>query len=135
MVKPFTPSILILSQLLIGLKFVKNGGTIFLKLSKVTGTVSAHVLFLLDALSTSLQTVKPSTCHGPRKTFYVVARGIQHEPLLDQYIANLKTLRDYFIHDVNHAKDHWDEIWDAVVPISEIKATYIPKLTELGLPV
>lgn len=130
-----TASMLLLSQVLIGLKVVEDGGTIFLKLSKLTGPVSARILFLLDTLSTSLQTVKPNTCHGPRKTFYVVAKGIQHGPLLEQYIDKLKTLRNYFIHDLDYAKDHWDEIWDAVVPIAEIKAMYIPRLTELGLPV
>lgn len=79
-----TPFVLLLSQANQGLKAVEDGGAVFLKLMELAGTVGARILFLFDALSNSLRTILPNICHGSRKAFYVVAKGIRRGPMLDR---------------------------------------------------
>lgn len=133
--RPFelnTSLILLLSQLLVGLKAVKTGGTLLLTLTKLAGPISARILLLLDSISNSLQTVKPHTSRGARSTFYAVAKGIGRGPLVTKAVEKLRVARAHLENDPDCV---WDEVWDAVVPVKDIKAKYIERLTDLGLPV
>ncbi len=65
-----------ISQLIIGLKAVKIGGSIVLKLHHLESEYSARLLYLLDKVSWETRTFKPMTMHRERGSFYVIARGV-----------------------------------------------------------
>lgn len=114
------PFILLLSQLLVGLKAVKAGGTILLALNKIAGAASPRILYILDSICEAVQTVKPRALRGSRSRFYVVAKEVRRDPLLGRIIQKLDTLRARLLHNVDYETLHWEEIWDTFVSISEI---------------
>ncbi|PBK60240.1 hypothetical protein ARMSODRAFT_966259 [Armillaria solidipes] len=64
------------SQLILGLKAVKIGGSIVLKLHRLESDYSARLIYLLDKVSCEIRTFKPMTMHKERGSFYVIARGV-----------------------------------------------------------
>ncbi|KAG8956637.1 hypothetical protein FRC04_000115 [Tulasnella sp. 424] len=128
------PHILLLSQLIIALMAVEEGGTIFIKLNNLATSMAASILYLLDAVCTSLETVKPRTLHGSRGWFYAIARGVQRGPKLDQHLDELRSMRQEFI-DNPPDWDNFLRIYEQIVPLAQLKEEFIPRLTELGTPV
>ncbi|KAK0435369.1 hypothetical protein EV421DRAFT_1235400 [Armillaria borealis] len=64
------------SQLILGLKAVKIGGSIVLRLHRLESDYSACLIYLLDKVSCEIRTFKPMTMHKDRGSFYVIARGV-----------------------------------------------------------
>lgn len=126
------PSMLLVTQLIIALQSVADGGTLFVKLSKPTRDATARVLWLLDTVSSKLETIKPRTIHGHRGTFYAVAKGIRKDRNLAIFLGKLRQFQQIMIDnpekDVNNG-------WDQVIPLWILKETYIPRLIELATPV
>ncbi|KAG9048595.1 hypothetical protein FS837_012450 [Tulasnella sp. UAMH 9824] len=115
------PHILIICQIIIALKAVKDGGVIFIKLAKLTSFATASILYLFDSISSSLETIKPRTVHGNRRTFYAVEMQLTMEDI---------------------ASDSDEDLDGSILPIYEqiitpaqLKEEYIPRLVELGTPV
>ncbi|KAG8986505.1 hypothetical protein FRB90_003968 [Tulasnella sp. 427] len=128
------PHVLYLSQLVIALSAIKQGGTIFIKLNKLATPMTAAILYLFDSISTSLETVKPHTVHGNRGTFYAIARGIQRGQTLDRHMDVLRSMRQEFI----DSPPDWNtflRIYEQIVPFAQVKSELIPRLIELGTPV
>ncbi|KAK0496643.1 hypothetical protein EDD18DRAFT_1352473 [Armillaria luteobubalina] len=65
-----------ISQLILGLKAVKMGGSLVLKLHRVESDYSARLIYLLDKVSSQIKTFKPMNMHKERGSFYVIARGV-----------------------------------------------------------
>jgi hypothetical protein len=65
-----------LSQIILGLKSVKLGGTIVIKLSRPENVYTVRILYILDKLCSDLSTCKPRTMHSDRGSFYAVAKGL-----------------------------------------------------------
>lgn len=86
------PHILLISQVTIALKAVKDGGVIFIKLAKLTSFATASLLYLFDSISSSLETIKPRTVHGNRRTFYTVVRGVRRGETLEGYLKILQEM-------------------------------------------
>ncbi|KAF7322301.1 FtsJ domain-containing protein [Mycena chlorophos] len=89
------PDRLLVSQLIMGLQWVKPGGTLIIRLADPEQAATAKLLFMLDGLSTRIDTAKPRFVNATRSTFYVVAQGVgagvgaSCQPIL---IAKLKEL-------------------------------------------
>ena len=67
---------LLISQLILGIQSVRNGGTMILKLPLPHKPVSARILYLFDATSSRTLRWKPNIMHANRGTFYAVAKGV-----------------------------------------------------------
>jgi hypothetical protein len=83
---------LLLAQLQIGLRCVKEGGTIVMKLSRVEDDLSARVLFILNKITNELHVHKPTTIHANRPSFYAIAKGVQYGKALEGYVTELQKL-------------------------------------------
>jgi hypothetical protein len=73
--RPWNWTRLLISQLLMGLRAVSAGGTIFIKLSHPEKALGARILLALSRIARSVRTVKPQL-HAIRGTFYVIAQQI-----------------------------------------------------------
>ncbi|CAE6540550.1 unnamed protein product [Rhizoctonia solani] len=62
--------------LLIGLRAVTAGGTIFVKLSHPEKAIGARILLALCQVARLVRTVKPQPLHAIRGTFYVIAQQV-----------------------------------------------------------
>ncbi|PBK58141.1 hypothetical protein ARMSODRAFT_967951, partial [Armillaria solidipes] len=65
-----------ISQLILGIRAVKIGGFIVLKLHRIESDYSARLLYLLDKVSWKIRTFKPMTMHKDRGSFYIIAHGV-----------------------------------------------------------
>ncbi|SJL17457.1 uncharacterized protein ARMOST_21008 [Armillaria ostoyae] len=91
-----------ISQLILGLKAVKTGGSIVLKLHRIESDYSARLLYLLDKVSWEIKTFKPMTMHRERGSFYVIVRGVgldrrgrpsvERQTLLQHAVESFRTL-------------------------------------------
>ncbi|CEL63146.1 hypothetical protein RSOLAG1IB_05186 [Rhizoctonia solani AG-1 IB] len=73
--RPWNWTRLLISQLLMGLRAVSAGGTIFIKLSHPEKALGARILLALSRIARSVRTVKPQL-HAIRGTFYVITQQI-----------------------------------------------------------
>lgn len=86
---------LLVAQLVIALRAVKQGGTIVVKLSRPDKADTAQLLFFLDHISVNLCTRKPRIIHANRGTFYAIAQGVglgRRGQTLSQYRARFEDL-------------------------------------------
>ncbi|CUA77826.1 hypothetical protein RSOLAG22IIIB_06811 [Rhizoctonia solani] len=74
--RPWNWTRLLISQLLIGLRAVTAGGTIFVKLSHPEKAIGARILLALCQVARLVRTVKPQPLHAIRGTFYVIAQQV-----------------------------------------------------------
>ncbi|KAI0698267.1 hypothetical protein BC835DRAFT_1413207 [Cytidiella melzeri] len=129
---------LMISQMIIGLKAVRDGNTIVMKLSHVEWTRTAQTLFILDVLSTSLRTYKPRIIHANRGSFYAIAEGVGHGPrgkLKAQYIQQYEKLWLDIACGGEEGKGRGPEKddLDFVVTFEEVEDGYLERLAELGM--
>ncbi|KAG8710156.1 hypothetical protein FRC08_017539 [Ceratobasidium sp. 394] len=75
--RPWNWTRLLVSQLLLGLRAVGAGGTMFIKLSHVERPLTARILIALCRVANHVRTVKSRRLHVNRGTFYVVVQGVQ----------------------------------------------------------
>jgi hypothetical protein len=147
--------ILLFTQLLIGLQYIAWGGTIFIKLSRIHDPLTARILFMLDNISEGgVQTIKPSTVHSNRGTFYAIARRIQRNRTLSEYIYRLHKIRDEDIKQSERlialpetrtlenneviTEEEWeanDAVLDVLVSLQKLERYEIPRLVQLAKPV
>ncbi|KAK0439053.1 uncharacterized protein EV420DRAFT_1584599 [Desarmillaria tabescens] len=77
-----------ISELILGLRAVKMGGSIVLKLHRPESDYSARLLYLLDKVSWRIKTFKPMSIHKDRGSFYVIVRGVgldvHHRPSFER---------------------------------------------------
>lgn len=83
---------LLLGQLQIALRCVKDGGTIVMKLTKAESEETARVLYILDRVAEEVHTYKPIAIHMTRNSYYVVAKGVRRDEVLDGYVTALQSL-------------------------------------------
>ncbi|QRV82081.1 FtsJ-like methyltransferase [Ceratobasidium sp. AG-Ba] len=75
--RPWNWTRLLISQLLLGLRAVSPGGTLFIKLSHIEKPLGARVLLALCRISRLVRAIKPRPVHAIRGTFYAIAQHIQ----------------------------------------------------------
>ncbi|KAG8916228.1 hypothetical protein FRC01_003288 [Tulasnella sp. 417] len=126
--------ILILTQFIIAINAVKEGGTIFIKLSKFASFNTASALYLLNSICSSLETIKPRTVHANRGTFYAIARGVRRGEVLKGCLNVLHQMRQDLL---ENALDPGSipRVYERITTLEQLKECYIPRLIELGTPV
>ncbi|KAK0435366.1 hypothetical protein EV421DRAFT_2039144 [Armillaria borealis] len=92
-----------ISQLILGRRAVKIGGSIVLRLHRLESDFSARLLYLLDKVSWKIRTFKPMTIHKDRGSFYVIARGVG----LDNYRRLSFERQTRLLHAVDQFRDLW----------------------------
>ncbi|KIO30246.1 hypothetical protein M407DRAFT_225086 [Tulasnella calospora MUT 4182] len=128
------PHVLLVTQLIIAINAVKEGGTIFIKLSKPASFTTASVLYLMDSICSSLETIKPRTVHRNRGTFYTIARGVQRGEVLKGYLDVLHQMRRDLLNSVLDSGSV-PSVYERITTLARLKECYIPRLIELGTPV
>ena len=126
-----------LSQIIIALQAVKDGGTIVMKLSHVEGTTTAQNLYLLDVLSSELQTYKPRRALAKRGTFYAIAKGVGYGPkgsLKAEYIQKYQELWYDVSFGGEEGKGRWSSIDDLefIASYEKLADEYLERLADLG---
>ncbi|CAE6537077.1 unnamed protein product [Rhizoctonia solani] len=83
----------LISQILLALRAVQGGGTIFLKLPRVECALTARILIAFTRISGSTRSVKSKLLHIKRGSFYLLAQGIRTYTLAyRQFVAGLEKL-------------------------------------------
>ncbi|KDN36450.1 hypothetical protein RSAG8_10842, partial [Rhizoctonia solani AG-8 WAC10335] len=83
----------LISQILLALRAVQGGGTIFLKLSRVERALTARILVAFTRISGSTRSVKSKFLHAKRGSFYLLARDIRtHTLAYRRFVAGLEKL-------------------------------------------
>ncbi|KAG8723908.1 hypothetical protein FRC09_001240 [Ceratobasidium sp. 395] len=75
--RPWNWNRLQISQLLLGLRAVSAGGTMFIRLSHVERPLTARILLALCRVSNYVRTIKSKIIHSSRGSFYVLAQGVR----------------------------------------------------------
>ncbi|KAH7333752.1 hypothetical protein B0J17DRAFT_603092 [Rhizoctonia solani] len=128
----------LLSQVLLALRAVQGGGTIFLKLSCVERALTARILIAFTRISGSTRTVKSKFLHAKRGSFYLLVRDIRvHTFAYRKLVAGLEKLWHTMTFGGPHGfgRDiHWDE-QDLITPWEEVMSpTGVNHIARLGKP-
>lgn len=86
---------LLVSQMILGLLAVSEGGTVMVKLAHVERVMTAKVLYILHILAAKLWAVKPLRQHSKQPTFYAIAQGFgkgEQGGRLGEVIAELRAI-------------------------------------------
>ncbi|KAK7442459.1 hypothetical protein VKT23_016056 [Stygiomarasmius scandens] len=67
---------LLVSQLIIALEYVRLGGKLVIKLSRIERVNTVKIIRLFDLISERIEAVKPMTMHAKRGSFYLVVHGV-----------------------------------------------------------
>lgn len=74
--RPWNWERILVSRLLMSLRAVSPGGTIFFRLSHPEGAVEARILLALGRVAGLVRTIKPKFVHSIRTSFYVIAQKV-----------------------------------------------------------
>ena len=114
-----------ISQLILGLWTIGEGGTMIVKLTAAQSDKTAQLLYMFDTLAQDLQTWKPVYMHATQSTFYAVASGMglgvggaRHAVIL----GNLQQLWEELRYDNNGAGRRLrDDDFEFIVPRRNLK--------------
>ncbi|CAE6487865.1 unnamed protein product [Rhizoctonia solani] len=91
--RPWNWTRLLISQILLALRAVQGGGTIFLKLARVECTLVSRILIAFTRISGFTKSVKSKFLHVKRGTFYLLARDIgAHTHVYREFVTGLEKL-------------------------------------------
>jgi len=126
-----------LSQIILGLQSVKQGGTIVIKLSRPEGVYTARILYMLDKLCSSLSTCKPQTMHSDRGSFYAVAKGVglgMEGGRLPNILNTFKYLwlEATFGGEEGRGRPLTENDLDLIVKLGDLQNEYLDRLIQLG---
>jgi len=136
---PWDSDRLLISQLIIGLRSVKEGGTIIMKLPLPHKPVAARILYLFTMISSSLIGWKPTSMHANRGTFYAVAKGVgsgqngSKTPMILQALKNLWVSLT-FGGEEGSGRFMVPEDLDFLVSLEDLVSHHLDWLTTLGTP-
>lgn len=91
--RPWNWTRLYISQILLGLRTVSLGGTMFIKLSHVERPLTARILLALCRIANHVRTIKSPTLHVNRGSFYVLVQGVRtHSVEFRELVVGLERL-------------------------------------------
>ncbi|KAI0087627.1 hypothetical protein BDY19DRAFT_239556 [Irpex rosettiformis] len=123
---------LLISQLIIGLTTVAQGGTVIIKLSRPERLISAQLMWLFDSLAADIRTWKPVCIHATRGTFYLIARGMGfgvNAVMYDGVLQGLKALWEELILSQRRLRDN---DLDFIIEKAVLQGPYSGRLTALS---
>ncbi|CAE6421822.1 unnamed protein product [Rhizoctonia solani] len=115
---------LLISQVLLALRAVNGGGTIFLGLSCTEPALSARILIAFTRIAESTRSLTPRLLHASRGSFYLLARDIRvGTPAYRRFVAGLEGLWHNMAfsgarglgRDVTWAEQNLITAWDEVM--------------------
>ncbi|KAF8601685.1 hypothetical protein BDV93DRAFT_495511 [Ceratobasidium sp. AG-I] len=121
--RPWNHTRLLITQILLGLRTVSDSGTMFVKLSHLEQPIAARLLLALCRVSNNVRTLKPTTLHANRSTFYVVAKGIRtSSPEFQGLVAGLEKLWYImsFEGETGHGRDITWEEHECITPWEDV---------------
>ncbi|CAE6447509.1 unnamed protein product [Rhizoctonia solani] len=137
-IRPWNWTRVLISQILLALRAVQPGGTIFLKLSCVERALTARILIAFTRIAGSTRTVKSKLLHRKRGSFYLLAKSIRtHTLSYRRLVAGLEKLWHTMTFGGPHGFGRditWDE-QDLISPWDEVmKPTGVDHIARLGKP-
>ncbi len=123
---------LLISQLIIGLTTVMQGGTIVMKLSRPERLISAQLMWMFDGLAADIRTWKPVCIHATRGTFYLIARGMgfgANAGKYDEVLAGLRALWEELSCEQRRLRE---EDLEFIVRKKVLQGPYAGRLRELS---
>lgn len=123
---------LLISQLIIGLSTVYQGGTVIMKLSRPERLVSAQLIWMFDNLAADVRTWKPVCIHATRGTFYVIARGMGYGAKAEMYDQVLTGLRELWENLALSNRRLREDDLNFIVQKSVLQGTYAGRLRALS---
>ncbi|KAK0196357.1 hypothetical protein F5146DRAFT_1217466 [Armillaria mellea] len=132
---------LYISQIILGLRAVKIGGSVVLKLHRIESEFTARLLYLLDKVSWKIRTFKPLIMHKDRGSFYLIARGVGFDNLRRLSLQRQTLL----MHAMNSLQTVWvnlgeegserhlvAEDLDFIITVDDLVKVYTYRLGRLG---
>lgn len=128
---------LLISQLILALEAVRDGGTIVIKLSRLGHDRTAKVLCMLDMVCGSLSTCKPESMHAIRGTFYAIAKEVGQGADAARLPAIIEGLRELWFEltfggENGGGRFMLESDLDFVISKEELIDHYLDRLIELG---
>ena len=125
---------LLISQFLLALETLTQGGTLVAKLAHLECTPAAPLLYMLDQLSQEIVVHKPRALHTSRGTFYVIAKGVHLTRRGQRWVRGLRALwySLRFGGEGGGCRPMAPDELDFIVSADEILENYIDRLVELG---
>ncbi|KAK0183662.1 hypothetical protein F5146DRAFT_1008584 [Armillaria mellea] len=130
-----------ISQIILGLRAVKIGGSVVLKLHRIESEFTARLLYLLDNVSWKIRTFKPLTMHKDRGSFYLIARGVgfdnlgrlsvQRQTLLRHAMNSLRTVWVNFGEEGSERHFVAEDL-DFIITVDDLVKVYTYRLGRLG---
>jgi hypothetical protein len=129
-----------ISQIILALKGIKQGGTLIMKLSRPEHLYAARILWMLDQVSSELQACKPLTMHRSRGSFYAVALGVglgKAGCALPSFVQAFQKLWVELTFGGEDGRGRWmtDEDLDFLISEEELTLSFADRLIQLGRPV
>ncbi|KAH9478147.1 hypothetical protein JR316_0008600 [Psilocybe cubensis] len=134
---PWDRDRLLISQVIIGLKSVRQGGTLVVKLPLPHRHIAARIIFLLRILSNELVGWKPLCMHANRGQFYAVAKGVGEGKSggnLQNYVEKLGLLWSAltFGGEDNVGRAMVPEDLDFIISMNDLRDHHLEWLLEYG---
>ena len=131
---------LAISQIILALKGIKQGGTLVMKLSRPDHLYSARILWMLNQVSTELQTCKPLTMHRNRGSFYAVALGVGLGKVgyaLPSFVHAFQKLWVELTFGGEDGRGRWmtEEDLNFLISEEDLALSFADRLIQLGRPV
>ncbi|QRV82064.1 ribosomal RNA large subunit methyltransferase J [Ceratobasidium sp. AG-Ba] len=125
--RPWNWTRLLISQLLLGLRAVSSGGSMFIKLAHVERPLTARILLALCRIGNHVRTIKSQHIHVYRGSFYVSVQGVRTES--DEYDQLLKGLERLWYVMTFEGRDGYgrDITWeeqDSVMPWTDVMSPH-----------
>jgi hypothetical protein len=136
---PWDSTRLLISQLILGLQSVKEGGTVIMKLPMPHKPIAARILYLFHTISFRLLRWKPRSMHASRGTFYMVAKGVGNGkegpriPIILQALKNL-WVNLTFGGEEGSGRHLIPGDLDFLISMDDLVSHHLDWLTKLGTP-
>ncbi|KAL9949223.1 hypothetical protein ACHAQF_005722 [Verticillium nonalfalfae] len=117
-------------QLALGLEHLRSGGTMIVLLHKVEAWDTLCLVRLFTKFA-SIKLFKPTSGHGKRSSFYMVASRVQsQEP--EALAAISKWKKTWNTATFAPDEKYWEEIRHGEEPVSDVLEDFGPELIKLG---
>lgn len=126
-----------LSQIILALQSVKQGGTIVIKLSRPENVYTVRILYMLDKLCSDLSTCKPRTMHSDRGSFYAVAKGLGLGEEGGRLLNFLNTFQCLWLEatfggEEGRGRPITENDLDFIVKLEDLRNHYLDRLIQLS---
>ncbi|KAF8956840.1 hypothetical protein BDZ97DRAFT_145792 [Flammula alnicola] len=136
---PWDNDRLLISQLILALQAVKEGGTIMVKLPLPHNPLAAKILYLFSITSERLLRWKPTSMHANRGTFYAVVKGVGRGREASRLPSILLSLKELWVSltfggEKRSGRHLVPEDFDFLITTEDLVRHHLDWLMQLGTP-